>query len=102
MDTDDLSMETYKGVLVEAEKLHHDLTLQFALLTSDCSDEDEYLETATQLIDELMGYDTESLSGIFFEDVPDLKIFRNKLKKILENIKKIKARPLDKRTFEAW
>lgn len=29
MDTDDLSKETYKGILGEAEKLTHDLILQY-------------------------------------------------------------------------
>ena len=29
MDTDDLSREAYKGILIEAEILTHDLTLQY-------------------------------------------------------------------------
>lgn len=29
MDTDELSKESYEGILVTAEKLAHDLTLQY-------------------------------------------------------------------------
>ncbi len=29
MDTDELSTENYKGIIIEAEKFNHDLTLQF-------------------------------------------------------------------------
>jgi len=29
MGTDDLSIEAYKGILIEAEKLSHDLTLHY-------------------------------------------------------------------------
>lgn len=42
MDTDDLSEEAYKGVMLEAEKFNHDLTLQFGLRSEDCLDEDEF------------------------------------------------------------
>ena len=100
MDTDDLSVETYDGVLGEAENLHHDLTLQFGLLSSECSNEEEYLEKASQLIKEFMSYKSENLSDIFYDDVPDLKTFKRTLKNILTNIEKIKTIPLDKRTFD--
>jgi len=33
MDTDDLTNKTYNAILGEAEKFHHDLTLQFGLLS---------------------------------------------------------------------
>lgn len=102
MDTDDLSIETYEGVLGEAENLHYDLTLQFGVLSSKCANEDEYLEAATQLINEFMTYDSELLSDIFFEDPPDLKTFRHKLRKMLRNIEKVKTIPLENRTFEEW
>ena len=29
MDTDDLSTEDYRGIIIEAEKFNHDLTLRF-------------------------------------------------------------------------
>lgn len=43
MDTDDLSRESYDGILVEAEKLTHDLTLHYGLLSYNCKDETEYI-----------------------------------------------------------
>ncbi len=43
MDTDDLSREVYDGILLEAEKLTHDLTLHYGLLSSDCKNESEYI-----------------------------------------------------------
>lgn len=41
MDTHDLSKESYQGILLEAEKLTHDLTLLYGVLSSEC--ETEYL-----------------------------------------------------------
>jgi hypothetical protein len=49
MDTDDLSVEAYKGILIEAEKLTHDLTLHYGLLSYDCENEAEYLKKAAKL-----------------------------------------------------
>ena len=34
MDTDDLSIPTYKGIILEAEKFNHELNLQFGVLAS--------------------------------------------------------------------
>jgi hypothetical protein len=31
MDTDDLSIPTRSGIIIEAEKFNHDLTLQFGI-----------------------------------------------------------------------
>ena len=46
MDTDELSREAYEGIIIEAEKLSHDLTLHSGLLSYDCKDETEYIEKA--------------------------------------------------------
>lgn len=43
MDTDDLSIPTYDGVLIKAERFNHDLTLQFGVLASQCKNDDDYL-----------------------------------------------------------
>ena len=53
MDTDDLSKESYNAILGEAESFHHDLTLQFGLLSYECSNEDEFLEESIRLITKL-------------------------------------------------
>ncbi|MDZ4147232.1 MAG: hypothetical protein U1C58_03020 [Flavobacteriaceae bacterium] len=50
MDTDDLSIPTYNGIIVEAERFNHDLTLQFGALAANCKDDDEYLNQAEALI----------------------------------------------------
>ena len=36
MDTDDLSIPTYNGIIIEAENFNHDLTIQFGVLASNC------------------------------------------------------------------
>lgn len=50
MDTDELSEETYKAIFHTAEKYHHNLTLQFGLLASQCKNDDDYLNKASKLI----------------------------------------------------
>ena len=50
MDTDDLSIPTYKGIIIEAEKFNHNLTIQFGLFAGECQDDDDYLNTAELLI----------------------------------------------------
>jgi hypothetical protein len=50
LDTDDLSINTYNAVIVEAERFHHDLTLQFGLLASGANSDDEYLDRAEAMI----------------------------------------------------
>jgi hypothetical protein len=90
MDTDDLSEETYNGIIREAEKFHHDLTLQFGLLSSECSTENEYLEHAIELIKEFKTYKTKDLVDIFYDRPPDLKSFKQILRIIENNIYKIK------------
>ncbi len=54
MDTDDLSDKTYKGIIAEAEKFNHDLTLQFGLLSSLCEDEKDFISKSKQLIGEML------------------------------------------------
>ena len=50
MDTDDLSIPTYRGIIIEAENYNHDLTLQFGVLASYCKDDDDYLNQAEAMI----------------------------------------------------
>ena len=46
MDTDELSTEVYDGIIIEAEKFNHDLTLQFGLMAASCNSEGEYVQNA--------------------------------------------------------
>jgi hypothetical protein len=100
MDTDDLSQEAYKAVILEAERFHHDLTLQFGLLSYECSDENEFLEKSAELILELRQFKEEDLPDVFFDDVPDIAALNKVLTRILQNIEETKAIPFEKREFD--
>ena len=73
MDTDDLSTETYQGILIEAEKFNHDLTIQFEASASHCKNEEEYFNKVTELIDELRSLDEEEFTEVFFGNLTDTK-----------------------------
>lgn len=100
MDTDNLSKETYEAVLGTAEKFHHDLTLQFGLLSSYCDNDDEFLDESEALIkDWLELNDLQYVAeDIFFEDPPTE--FRNILINILGNIANARRIPIEKRIFD--
>jgi len=100
MDTDELSNEAYDGVIVEAEKLHHDLTLQFGVLASTCNNEEEYLLKAKLLIEEIQKLDKSSLSEIFFDSIPDKKKLNFTLEKMLNNILEVETIPGNKRHYD--
>ncbi len=71
MDTDNLSTEAYKAVIVEAEKLVHDLTIQFGVLASSCKDETEYLRKSKQIAQEIKELDNDELEDLLFGNVPE-------------------------------
>ena len=100
MDTDDLSIQTYQGVLVVTEQFDHDLTLQFGLLSDDCLKEDEFLQKSIELIKVLKKYSREELSDAFYHRIPDLQSFRMTIKTVSNNIEKIILIPPAGRTFE--
>jgi len=66
MDTGDLSEEAYRAIMIEAEMFNHDLTLQFGLLSSDCKNENDFIEKSIQLISEMKKYDDIYLDDMFF------------------------------------
>lgn len=104
MDTDDLSIPTYNGVIIEAEKFNHDLTLQFGVLASDCKDDDDYLNKAERMIKNWLKVDDfeEMLDDIFYGEPVDEEEFRNTLKKLLSNIAEIRKTPMKDREYEDW
>jgi hypothetical protein len=81
MDTDDLSTETYRRIIIEAEKFNRDLALQFGLMASSCKTEKEYLFEAKKLIKEIQELDKSDLSDMFFGSPPDKKSLLRPLKK---------------------
>jgi len=99
MDTGDLSEETYRAILLESENFNHDLTLQFGLLSGECEDEKDFIEQSVNLIEEMKAYSNIDLEDLFFGNPPKIKDFKLILKKILNNIDKVKAIPFKKRTF---
>jgi len=101
MDTDELSEETYKAVLITSEKYNHNLTLQFGLLASECSDDNDYLEKANHLIIAWKSDLTNSINDIFFDtEKPKNSSFENVLLKIQNQIQKVLSIPVEKRKFE--
>lgn len=100
MDTDELSSEIYKGIIIEAEKFNHDLTLQFGVMASSCKNEKEYIFNAKKLIKEIRNLDKHDLSDIFFGSPPEKKSLLLTLDKILENISEIEKIPENKRHYE--
>jgi len=92
MDTDDLSIPTYNGIIIESERFNHNLTLQFGVLASGCKDDDDYLNNSEALIKRWLKYNdffylTESI--LFGEPVNEEE-FKQILKKLLSNIAEIR------------
>lgn len=100
MDTDDLSRESYKGILIEAEKLSHDLTLQFGVLSGDCKNEAEYLDKAEKLTREIIQAEDWVIDDLFFGNPPEKEKLEFTCKKILDNIANVKSIPIEKRKFD--
>lgn len=97
MDTDDLSRESYDGILVEAEKLTHDLTLHYGLLSYNCKDETEYIYKADKLTRKILQADDYELDDLFMGNPPDKEKLNFTLQKIIGNIEQIKKIPIEKR-----
>jgi hypothetical protein len=104
MDTDDLSIPTYKGIIVEAEKFHHDLTLQFGVLAFYCFDDDDFLNQAEDLIKKWLKKDDfeNIIDDIFYSEPVNEKKFKNTLQKILSNIEEVRKTPIRERLYEDW
>lgn len=100
MDTHDLSREAYNGILVEAEKLTHDLTLHYGVLSGECKDEVDYIEKALEMTKEIMSADDYELDDLFWGNAPDREKLHLTLHAIIDNIEHIKKTPLEKRYYD--
>ncbi len=100
MDTDDLSKEAYDAVIIEAEKLTHDLTLHFGVLSSSCTDESEYLDKSKQLAERVLQLDDYELEDFLFGNVPDKDRLDTTLKRIISNIEEVNKFPMGKRHYD--
>lgn len=100
MDTDNLSREAYNAVIIEAEKLTHDLTLQFGVLSSSCRNETEYLKKSKQLANEIKQLDDFDLEDLLFGNVPKKSKLNYTLDRIICNIEKVNKIPMNKRYYD--
>jgi len=99
MDTGDLSEETYRAVMIEAENFNHDLTLQFGLLSGECKDEEEFIAKSLEIIEEMKTFDEIDLDDMFFGNPPKMVEFHKALQRIVENIEEVKKIPPEKREY---
>ena len=100
MDTDDLSREAYNGIIIEAEKITHDLTIHYGLLSSVCKNETEYIDKAEKLTYEIIELKEHELDDLFWGSPPEKEKLNIKLMEILSNIEQIRAIPVEKRKFD--
>lgn len=102
MDTDDLSIPTYNGIIIEAEKFNHDLTLQFGILAGECQNDDDYLNSAELLIQYWIKIKdfNQIIENVFYDSPVNEIEFKNTLEKILNNINEIRKTPMNEREFE--
>jgi hypothetical protein len=89
MDTRDISEPTYNAILEEAEQAHHDLALQFGLLAKICSDEEDYIFKADQLVKLMLTYPDADIDAIFISDPLSREDFHQVLHKISYNISEL-------------
>ena len=100
MDTDNLSREAYEAVIIEAEKLTHDLTLRFGVLASHCKNETDYLEKSKQLAQGIKELEDYELEDLLFGNVPEKEDLKSTLNRILRNIKEVNKIPIEKRHYD--
>jgi hypothetical protein len=102
MDTNDLSSEAYNGLILTAERFHHDLTLQFGVRAEYCKTEGEYLNVSEKMITEWLNEPNAEyiIEVIFFDNPPNKTDFKNILLKILKNISKVRKIDISRRKFD--
>jgi len=91
MDTDELSRKAYKGIIIEAERFTHDLTLHFGLLADKCKDEAEYLVKSRILIGKLKEMKPLDYPDVFFGEMLDPFKLHLTLDRMLKNIDRIEG-----------
>ncbi len=94
MDTHDLTEEVYRGIIIEAERYDHNLTLQFGVLSYDCKDEAEYIVGAKKLIKLLRKATNAEIDDVFFGDPWNRKDLTAALDRISDNINKLKDKKI--------
>jgi hypothetical protein len=100
MDTEDLSTEAYEGIIIEAEKFNHDLTLRYGIIANSCKNEKEYLLEAKEITRLLKGLNKNELADLFFGFPPDKVALLLTLDKISANISEIEKIPESERHYD--
>lgn len=100
MDIGDLSKETYKAIIEEAERLNPNITLQFELMSDGCSNEDDFIDKSLKLIGIMKDFDNDDLDDLFIGNPPRKRYFHKALEKIVGNIDEVKKIPFRKRSFK--
>ena len=100
MDTDELSNEAYGAIIIEAEKLTHDLTIHFGVLSSSCQNESEYLVKSKQLAEKNLKLDDYELEDLLFGNIPEKDRIEFTLNKIISNNDRVNIIPISKRQYD--
>ena len=100
MDTDSLSKECYKAILMEAEEFNHDLTLHFGVMDYHCADEQEYIEESKKLIAQIKKSNDDEIDDLFFGEPINRKKLHKALDRMLGNISNLEKIPQDKRHYD--
>ncbi len=95
-----MSTEAYDGILIEAEKLTHDLTLHYGVLSGHCKSEHEFIGKAEKMTREFLKAEEWEIDDLFWGNPPEIEKLEFTCNKILENIKKVRSIPIDKRKFD--
>jgi hypothetical protein len=99
-DTFDLSNKAYKSIIIEAERFDHNLTLYYGMISGECEDEIEYLRKVKRFNHEVSNMDVEHLNDLFFGEPFNKKKLYATIKKVNDNLDKIRQIPKDKRHYE--
>ena len=100
MSRDDLSRESYRGVIIEAEIFHYNLTWEFANIAACCANEKDYLDRAKELICEIRNFDNGDIDDMFLGVAPDKRALDNILDRILINIAEVETIPENQRHYD--
>jgi len=86
--------------IIEAERLSHDLTLHFGVLSSSCKDESEYIEKSKNLAEKMLQIEDYKIEDLLFGNVLPKDRLDFTLKKIIGNIEELKKIPMKNRHYD--
>lgn len=99
MDTNDLSDQAYE-LIWQAAKIDDTLKSILGSTCSECENEDEYLKTVMEIIEEIEEETNDYLEEWGLEEMFTVGQYRNYLKKMKLQVKEVIEMPKDIKTFE--